>query len=199
MLMQTPISADDVVDTLTRTLPTIAPEAHTREWTRVLLAALAGLGERRGHCINPPQESLQGLTSHDEFLWDLSISTWPRYGGADPPFVYPDYYQGSSAPELVLVAESEWGKRKDAHVSGAAVMEDFAKLLAARCPLKVMIFSYHHATSAARHSSYDHLKMLMTDLINRSHDDATYVLQGVAWDRGDPPWHPPLQYSRRGS
>lgn len=193
--MLEPITADAVVEALIRVLPTLA-SAGTRDWTSALLGALAELGDHERYCVNPSLASLRARPGLDEFLWDLTISEWPRYGGEDPRFDPPDYYQRTRSPELVLVAESEWGKLHDSRATASAVLDDFAKLLAARCPLKVMIFSYHHAQSKARHSSYDELVRLMKQLIDRSRDDATYVLLGLAWDAAVPPGHQPIKYSR---
>jgi hypothetical protein len=173
-------------------------EAGTGEWTSVLLGALAQLGEAGGHCVEPSPSQLRERAGRSEFLWDLTVSSWPRYGGTDPGFVYPTYYQNVESSELVMVAESEWGKLRGWHANGSAVLEDFSKLLAARCPLKVMIFSYHHrAEGRASYSSYSELVALMGHLIDRSQDDATYVLFGVAWDHSDPAYQHPVIRTRR--
>jgi hypothetical protein len=192
--MPTDITADIVVATLTNVVEQLLREElannrglSTAEWTQSMLGALAQLGEDSGHCVEPAVSAFDATNRvpSSEFLWDLTISTWPRLADG---YAYPSYFQRQFAPELVLVAESEWGNLRSGSRNGIAVLEDFSKLLAARCPLKVMVFSYHHASVHAECSSYAVLERLMSDLVNASVDDATYVLFGVAWDQGPEPF-----------
>ncbi|MEY4513274.1 MAG: hypothetical protein RLZZ450_5396 [Pseudomonadota bacterium] len=203
--MSNTLSAENVVSVLTEQANLLQhdPKSPTQEWTRSMLGALAKLGDSAGHCVDPISQafSIEQLTGdsrvkRQEFLWDLAISSWPRYSGIKDAgsqavsYGFPHYFEETSSPELVLVAESEWGHYRDARANGLAVLEDFAKLLAARCPLKVMIFSYHGGTDKASYFAFNELVRYMKQLVDRSTDDATYVFFGVAWNDEKPGFHP---------
>jgi len=158
-------------------------KAEEQDWTRAMLRALAKLAPNA--CIDPDvwaPRTGRGRAAK-EFLWDLTISSWPRY--EEQAYEFPTYFKQASAntlrpPRLLLVAESEWGDSRGRRKNGLAVMEDFAKLLAAQAPVKVMIFGYF-PTGAS--SSFKELSGLMVDLIRASRDSAEYVLFGVAWGK----------------
>lgn len=81
------------------------------------------------------------------------------------------------------MAESEWGRSKDRRLSPQAVMEDIAKIIAARCPLKVMVFSHFVKTSRSKvDATFGGLTRLMRQLIEASEDSASYVLFGMPWN-----------------
>jgi hypothetical protein len=158
-----------------------------QQWTPCVLRALAELGKARGHCIDPdvtvPRVG-KGRAAK-EFLWDLTISSWPKYG-KPARYVYPDYFIEAArrAPRLLLVAESEWGAANGRTKNGMAVLEDFSKLLAARADVKVMVFGYftNASRSGSKVSTFDDLTSHMVTLIRKTGDDASYALFGVAWD-----------------
>jgi hypothetical protein len=148
----------------------------SQEWTTSMLRALASLAPD-GACVDP-DVSLPRVgkgRAAKEFLWDLTISQWPHYKRV--PYRFPDYFQAAKEPQLLMVAESEWGDARGRKKNGFAVMADFAKLLGARAPLKVMVFGYF----TDGESSFEQLRALMRDLIRASRDAAAYVLFGVAW------------------
>lgn len=129
--------------------------------------------------VDPPRWSDTGRDEGKagEFLWDLTLSDWPR--STTKTYEFPGYFAAAarSGARLCLVAESEWGKETAPGATGLEVMEDFAKLLAARSELKVMIFGYQSKTKA----SFEKLSDLMTKLSGVSGDPATYVLYGLDW------------------
>lgn len=159
----------------------VSTTAATEAWTFAALTALANLGERHELRVDPPRWTALGRDDGKagEFLWDLALSSWPASSASN--YKYPGYYERACQPSLArlhLAAESEWGKSKSPGATGLAVMEDFAKLLAARCDVKVMVFAYHRATG---NGSFDELQNMMARLVAASDDPATYVLYGLDW------------------
>lgn len=153
--------------------------AETTVWTAAVLGALARVGRAHEMCVDPPGWE-DGGGRAGEHLWDLAISSWPRYGR--PPYEFPRYFEAATLPRLALVAESEWGAANDPAYTGKAVLEDFSKILAARAPLKVMVFGYvPKGPRSAVNASHPALIELMKGLISRSDDDAVYILCGVSW------------------
>lgn len=162
------------------------------DWTMAILRALADMAT--GKCVDPdvraPRRGRGRIRG--EYLWDLCISDWPTYKGQ--PYVYPDYFAAVTTPRLLLVAECEWGKEGSARENGQRVLEDFSKILHARAPIKVMVFSYfacdhdHTWSPTTVTSSFQELTGHMARLIAASNDEAEYVLFGVAWNE-------PAQYS----
>ena len=154
---------------------------NEQSWTTSILRALASLAPE-GACIDPDVSAPRNGSGRaaKEYLWDLTISSWPNY--ETTPYAYPSYFeraaQGNS--RLLLVAESEWGAATGHKKNGMAVMEDFSKLLGARAPLKVMVFSYFRTGAS---STFEELSALMVKLIRATGDDAEYVLFGVAWGK----------------
>lgn len=177
------ISVDGVRESLRETARVALAPGVEPEWTTSILRGLAKLATP-DMCVDPDVSApARGRGRRaNEHLWDLTISSWPNY--AQVPYSYPAYYQAAAHPKLLLIAESEWGDQRSRRENGAAVLEDFAKLLAARAPLKVMVFGYHEekeAGSGSPSSSFTELTTLMAGLICAAEDDADYVLFGVAW------------------
>lgn len=169
------LSVDTVRIALRETAKAALVPGAEPEWTTSILQALAGLAEP-DMCIDPDVSLVtrgRGRRAK-EFLWDLTISSWPRYDRLK--YEYPTYFASAEKPQLLLVAESEWGDARSPRKNGHAVLEDFVKLLAARAPLKVMVFGYHE-----RNSSFAELTDQMMRLAHASDDPADYVLFGVAW------------------
>lgn len=156
------------------------------DWTMTVLRALAGLAP--GKCVDPdviaPRRGRGRIAG--EHMWDLCISDWPSY--QKQTYGYPDYFAAAITPKLLLVAECEWGKGNNRRENGLQVLEDFNKILHARAPIKVMVFSYFVSdgdeswSPTAATSSFKELTGHMERLIGASEDDAEYVLFGVAWD-----------------
>jgi len=183
------ISQDSVVNVLKNTV-TRAFQTPPDDWTVLVLRALANLGGPET-CIEPNVDvPRRGRGRYpNEYLWDLTISTWPNYN--DTPYEYPGYFDSSGQRdnlELLLVAESEWGVQRNAVMNGKAVMEDFAKLLGARSKTKVMVFGYFdrpNRNHEAPCSSFEELTGHMTSLIKATKDNASFVLFGVAWNANE--------------
>ena len=153
------------------------------QWTPAVLQALARLAPTDA-CVDPDVFAARRGTGRaaKEHLWDLVISTWPKYTSVR--YSYPAYFAAAEAPRLLLVAESEWGDQRSRRENGLAVLDDFVKVLAARAELKVMVFGYFAdaGTTPEASSTFAELTGHMSRLIRLSGDNADYVLFGVAWD-----------------
>lgn len=157
------------------------------QWTACVLGALASLAST-DDCVDPDPETSwkrRGRTPN-EYVLDLTISSWPKYD-KPAPYEYPTYFTESASRPLrmLLVAESEWGDARDRKENGKAILEDFAKILSARAPVKVMVFSHFAkpGDTPGVTSSFDELTKHMVGLIRAAGDEAAdYVLFGVAWD-----------------
>lgn len=181
------ITAQEVVEALCKVADDAFAAGDDNEaWTDRVLGALAALA-REGCCVDPdPAVPHRGRGRRkNEWLWDLTISTWPRYG--DQPYEFPAYFDTAARRKrrLLLVAESEWGVSRSWKENGHAVMHDFCKLIDARAPLKVMVFGYIPGESA---STFEGLEKRMRDLIDATGDNADYVLFGVSWRENDYEW-----------
>jgi hypothetical protein len=175
------ISAEEVADVLrTAAAAEFEKPANEQDWTTSILRALASTAPD-GACIDPDVSAACRGTGRaaKEFLWDLTISSWPNY--KDIPYAHPRYFEEATKRRLrlLLVAESEWGALRGRKKNSSAVMADFLKLLGALAPLKVMVFGYHPRVE----STFEELAELMTRLIRASGDDADYLLFGVSWGK----------------
>jgi hypothetical protein len=178
-----PIRPGDVVAQLRRVVHSMPKHAPKRLWTVATLGALAELAGP-GVCVEPaglrrPTSDGHSGESAREFLWDLVLSTFPRT-------TYPsdEFLDRALAPgrlnELLLVANCEWGRgvASTGHVHD--VFDRFIELTAARAELKAMVFGYHDK----RVGSLERLCTMMHKMIASTRDEATYVLFGVGWRRG---------------
>lgn len=161
--MRNDLDAKTIETALVKVLPIRGPGG----WTVPLLDAIAKLGRDQGRCVDPREP--RG-TRAGEFLWDLTISRWPPTSEG--------WYDASKivSPEIDVVVESEWGKARSHKATRTLVIDDFAKLVAARAATKVMIFGYHGDTP-------DDLTDFMCDVVDKcdAAEKAEYLLFGAAW------------------
>lgn len=161
----------------------VKPESDaTKEWTAAVLGALRRSAEDKGRCVDPASSPVPtpGWSRQGEWLWDLTVSSYPSYrDGYGLPY-YEKLVNGEHEPRIELVAECEWGDARSPSANVVAVMEDFTKLLAARAGIKVMALGFHERDQGT--SSWSQLRDWMVKLKKRTKDESALILFGVGWD-----------------
>ncbi|MFO0581656.1 MAG: hypothetical protein U0229_05255 [Anaeromyxobacter sp.] len=153
------------------------------EWTNALLNIVVSIGKNLGYDVYPSRYVLNATKRNSRYGEDGDVgewlydACWTRYPSNAGLVRHLRAVQSGEAKRheryLDLACESEWGgKTRDLHVQ--AVVDDFAKLVECRAPLKVMIFGYHKSGEG----SFEDLVGMLGALAQSDSVRADYVLLG---------------------
>lgn len=178
----------------------VVKSAGSAEWTNVLLNIVLRLGADYGFEVYPRRKYFaRGRTGKNcdfdrppcvddrgEWLFDAS---WTRYPDTLPWVEQLRANREASPRSLVLACESEWASGRfglqepAAHV--AAVLDDFAKLVDVRAPLKVMFFGFQPQTRDGL-AGFDDVVALCRQIAEPIECGEAYILFGwpysATWD-----------------
>lgn len=167
--------------------------AMTDEWTDFVLDWWAGVGRASDLTVDAHPtgvvdwaeswkvrrpKTMQPRGAIHEWMLDLALTTYPRYGGDYYSKVNSDALLATNQGELVIALESEWGSAGSARLNRGKVFEDALKLVHVRARLKVLCFGVTKAAGT------DALVAELEDLRAHGGDAATaWLLFPVPWDK----------------
>jgi hypothetical protein len=100
---------------------------------------------------------------------------------------------------LVVAGESEWGKWGNLRVNREKVSEDFDKVIAAKAPIKVLIYGCHFPPHDHRSDIPSLLDLFRGDLFRggKYKSCEAWLFVGISWGPGR--WNPQVHVVRNRS